>query len=325
MFDRQRARLRAARQQNESAGSSGGPLDPGTVFRDSSEDESREGAVAAPELTEREQQEAEERTTVKAHVVHEAIRYDGEDELSRPIGALFWSGLAAGMSMGFSLVAMALFRAYLPDAKWTPLVARIGYPLGFLIVILGRQQLFTENTLTAIIPLLARRNMTTLGRVARLWAVVLFANMVGAHLFAWVVGNTPMFSREVQHAMLRLATEAAHVSFGQAILRGIFAGWLIALVVWIGAAYQNGRLAVIVILTYVVGLAGLTHIIAGAVEVLFLVMVGAKGWLAIAGGYLVPTLIGNSIGGVSLTAAINHAQVVSGMESKRRSPLVSPV
>lgn len=290
------------------------------------DDESREDAVAAPELTEKEQQEAEERTTVRAHVVHEAIRYDGEEELSRPIGGLFWSGLAAGMSMGFSLVGMALLRSYLPDAKWTPLVVRIGYPLGFLIVILGRQQLFTENTLTAIIPLLARRNVQTLVRVARLWAIVFFANMVGAHLFAWVVGNTSMFSREVQHAMLRLATEAANVTFGEAVLRGIFAGWLIALVVWIGAAYQNGRLAVIVILTYLVGLASLTHVIAGAVEVLFLVMVGAKSWFAVAWGYLLPTLIGNSIGGVSLTAAINHAQVVSGMgNTRKRSQLISPV
>ena len=291
------------------------------------DDESREDAVAAPELTEKEQQEAEERTTVRAHVVHEAIRYDGEEELRRPVSGLFWSGLAAGMSMGFSLVAMALFRTYLPDAKWTPLVARIGYPLGFLIVILGRQQLFTENTLTAILPLLARRNLQTLGRVLRLWAVVLVANMLGAHLFAWVVGNTPMFSHQVQHAMLQLATDAANITFGEAVLRGIFAGWLIAMVVWIGAAYQNGRLAVIVILTYIVGLASLTHIIAGAVEVLFLVMVGVKSWFAIAWGYLLPTLIGNSIGGVSLTAAINHAQVVSGMSNaaRKRPQLVSPV
>jgi len=102
--------------------------------------------VAAPELNEREKQEAEDRTSVKATIVHETIRYDGEEELNRPLAALAWSGLAAGLSMGFSLVAMALFRAYLPDTPWRPLIARLGYPLGFLIVITGRQQLFTENT-----------------------------------------------------------------------------------------------------------------------------------------------------------------------------------
>lgn len=276
-------------------------------------EEEEQEPVAAPELTDRQQEEAEERTSVSAVVVHETIRQDGEEELNRPISALAWSGLAAGMSMGFSLVAQALFLSYLPDRPWRNLIVRLGYPLGFLIVIVGRQQLFTENTLTAIIPLLARRNFSTLALVLRLWVTVLVANMVGAHLFAWVVGNTPMFKPDIQHAMLVLGKEAANVTFGAAVLRGIFAGWLIAMVVWMLAAIDTGRIAVIVILTYIVGLAGLTHIVAGAVEVLFLVMVGAKSWGAIAWGYLFPTLIGNIIGGVSLTAAVNHAQVVAGM------------
>ena len=275
--------------------------------------------VVAPELSEREKEEAQDRTSVSATVVHETVRYDGEEELHRPVSALGWSGLAAGMSMGFSLVAMALFRAYLPDRPWRPLLVRLGYPMGFLIVIIARQQLFTENTLTAMIPLLARRDLKTLARVIRLWTVVLVANLIGAHLFAWVVAGTPMFLPEVQSAMLALAKEAAAVSFGEAVLRGIFAGWLIAMVVWMLAAIDTGRIAVIVFMTYIVGLASLTHIIAGSVEVLFLVMVGAKSWGAIALGYLLPTLIGNVIGGVSLTAAVNHAQAVAGMAAKKRA------
>jgi formate/nitrite transporter FocA (FNT family) len=275
--------------------------------------------VVAPELTEREKEEAQDRTSVSATVVHETVRYDGEEELHRPVSALAWSGLAAGMSMGFSLVAMALFRSYLPDRPWRPLLVRLGYPMGFLIVIIARQQLFTENTLTAIIPLLAKRDLKTFVRVIRLWTVVLVANLTGAHLFAWVVAITPMFLPEVRSAMLALAKEAANVSFGEAVLRGIFAGWLIAMVVWMLAAIDTGRIAVIVFMTYIVGLASLTHIIAGSVEVLFLVMVGVKSWGAIALGYLLPTLIGNIIGGVSLTAAINHAQAVAGRAAKNRA------
>lgn len=273
--------------------------------------------VVAPELTQREKDEAQDRTSVSATVVHETVRYDGEEELHRPVSALAWSGLAAGMSMGFSLVAMALFRAYLPDRPWRPLIVRLGYPMGFLIVIIARQQLFTENTLTAIIPLLARRDLKTFVRVIRLWTVVLLANLAGAHLFAWVVGATPMFQPEVRSAMLALAKEAADVTFGVAILRGIFAGWLIAMVVWMLAAVDTGRIAIIVFMTYIVGLASLTHIIAGSVEVLFLVMVGAKSWGSVVVGYMLPTLIGNIIGGVSLTAAINHAQAVAGREDKK--------
>src|ERR1700761_2676477 len=168
-------------------------------------------ATAMPPLTERQEQEAEDRTNVSALVVHEAIRKDGDEELRRPISALAWSGLAAGLSMGFSFVAEALFRTYIPAVPWRPLITNLGYPLGFLIVIVGRQQLFTENTLTAIIPLLARRNLATLWQVLRLWSVVLVANMVGAHIFAWAVGNTPVLHPQFQAALGQLAADAANV------------------------------------------------------------------------------------------------------------------
>jgi len=140
--------------------------------------EEEDPGVVAPKLTEKQRQEAEDRTSVSANVVHEAIRHDGEEELNRPVSALAWSGFAAGLSMGFSFVAQALFRAHLPDQPWRPLVVNLGYPVGFLIAIIGRQQLFTENTLTAIIPLLARRNSTTLIRVLQLWAAVFVVNTV---------------------------------------------------------------------------------------------------------------------------------------------------
>ncbi len=276
-------------------------------------------APAMPALTERQEQEAEDRTNVSALVVHEAIRKDGDEELRRPISALAWSGLAAGLSMGFSFVAEALFRTYIPAVPWRPLITNLGYPLGFLIVIVGRQQLFTENTLTAIIPLLARRNLATFWQVLRLWSVVLAANITGAHIFAWVIGNTPVLHQKFHLALGQLATEAADVSFGNAILRGIFAGWLIAMVVWMLAATDSNRIPIIILMTYIVGLAGLTHIVAGSVEVLFLVMTGAKTWLSFAVGYMVPTLIGNVLGGVALVSALNHAQVIAGSPPGKRA------
>lgn len=267
-----------------------------------------------PRLTEAERQEADQLTSVTPLVVHEAIRRQGDEELIRSVSALAWSGLAAGMSMGFSFVAEALLRSHLPDAPWRPLITNLGYPFGYLIVIVGRQQLFTENTLTAIIPLLAKRDLATFLAVLRLWSVVLLANLVGTHLFAWVLRNTPVLKPELQPVLHELATDAANVGFGAAILRGIFAGWLIAMVVWMLAAIDTGPIAIIVTLTYVVGLAGLTHVIAGSVQVLYLVMEGAKSWMSYAAGYLIPTLIGNIIGGVTLVSALNHAQVVSGTE-----------
>src|SRR3954447_25702402 len=133
----------------------------------------------------REEDEVHEKAAAGAHIVYKAILKEADEELARPSIALAWSGLAAGLSMGFSLVAEGLLRAALPDAPWRPLVAKLGYSLGFIIVILGRQQLFTENTLTPILPLLRRKNFATFLQVMRLWGVVLLANVIGTILFAW--------------------------------------------------------------------------------------------------------------------------------------------
>jgi len=131
-----------------------------------------------------EEKQIQERVSIGAHVVHETIRREGEDELNRTSSALAWSGLAAGLSMGFSLVAEGLLAAGLPHARWATLISKLGYSVGFLIVVLGRQQLYTETTLTVVLPLLSRRDMKTALSLLRLWGIVLLANLVGTYLFA---------------------------------------------------------------------------------------------------------------------------------------------
>ncbi|HEU4752127.1 MAG TPA: formate/nitrite transporter family protein, partial [Armatimonadota bacterium] len=183
----------------------------------------------APHLNLEEQEQVEEKSASSVAVVHEAIRKEGEEELRRPASALAWSGLAAGLSMGFSLVAEGLLRSHLPDTEWRPLIAKLGYSIGFLIVVLGRQQLFTENTLTVILPLMARRDFPTLLSVLRLWTVVLAANLLGTFLFALVLGHTGVFDPDVRAVFGEIGREAMQAGFGVTLLRGIFAGWLIAL------------------------------------------------------------------------------------------------
>lgn len=257
-------------------------------------------------------EEAQERASVKVEVVHEAILQQGDEELNRPSQALAWSGLAAGFSMGMSLIVQGILRAHIPDVPWRPLLVQLGYPIGFLMVIGGRQQLFTENTLSPIIPLLEHQDRATWRKVAALWAVVLAANLAGAHIIAWVLSNTGAFPANIQHQFQEIAQEATGHPFGILMLRGVFAGWLIAMMVWILAVMDTDRLAVILVMTYVIGIGGFSHIIAGSVEGLFLVWNGSMSWWSYAGGYALPTLIGNVAGGISLVAALNHAQVVAG-------------
>src|SRR4029079_14510293 len=134
-----------------------------------------------PETNKRiEEQEVHERSSPSGKIVYKAISKEGEEELERSSSALFWSGLAAGLSMGFSMIAEGLLTSFLPDEHWRPLVAKFGYSAGFLIVILGRQQLFTENTLTPVLPFLQRKPKASATNVLRLWAIVLAANLIGA-------------------------------------------------------------------------------------------------------------------------------------------------
>src|SRR3954464_12154997 len=154
----------------------------------------------APHMPTAHEQETQERSSPTGAVVYAAIRKEGDDELQRATAALAWSGLAAGLSMGFSFAAEAMLRAALPDAPWRPLITKLGYSIGFLIVVLGRQQLFTENTLTVVLPVLRRPDSLMMRNVARLWAIVLAANLIGALLFAWASARTDIFSHETRAA-----------------------------------------------------------------------------------------------------------------------------
>jgi formate/nitrite transporter FocA (FNT family) len=171
-----------------------------------------------------EKKQVEERVAIGASVVYEAIRREGDEELKRPTAALAWSGLAAGLSMGFSMLAEALLAAHLPDRLWRPLIASLGYSVGFLIVILGRQQLFTENTLTVILSLPLRKNVTLGLHVLRLWAVVLSANLFGTFLFALVVAQTKLFEPAVQQAMMDIGSAHRWAAVPDGIYSSNFCG-----------------------------------------------------------------------------------------------------
>ncbi len=261
-----------------------------------------------------EEQKVQERVAIGPHVVYETIRREGEQEFQRPSSAVAWSGFAAGLSMGFSLVAEGLFAAHLPKAVWTGLISKLGYSLGFLIVTLGRQQLFTETTLTVILPFLARGKPRLIWTVLRIWGVILGANLIGTYLFALCIARTGMFSAHLLQAMLQVSQEPTG-SFPSVFLKGIFAGWLIALMVWLMPAAESARVSIIIIITYIIGVGGFSHIIAGSNKMFFLIVSGHEAWGAYLQQFFLPTLIGNVVGGVSLVAFLGHAQVVAGKNS----------
>jgi formate/nitrite transporter FocA (FNT family) len=262
-----------------------------------------------PSLSASERKDAQRRSAPGVAVVYEAIRREAEAELNRPNAALFWSGLAAGLSIGFSFMAQALLQTSLPDTSWQPLVSKLGYSVGFVIVILGRQQLFTENTLTPVLQVLQKKTLTSLKDTLRLWGVVLSANMLGALIFAVTLATTDVIDSSNTAALKSIALHALNGDYWNTLLRAVYAGWLIALMVWLLPVAESSRLVVIVIITYLVSIAGFPHIIAGSSEVFYALLTDIVSPSVAIREFFIPTLIGNTIGGVSLVAAINYAQL----------------
>lgn len=247
----------------------------------------------------------------QAAAVHETIRADGEKELTRTSSALFWSALAAGLSMSFSMLAKGLLAAHLPDTDIAYLVASLGYTVGFLVVILAQQQLFTENTVTAVLPLMSEPHLFKLLRLLRLWSVVLVGNLLGTAISAYAIVAMPLFDGETHKIFLGLGHHLLENGIGEMFAKGVVAGWMIATMVWLIPAAGPAKIWVILIVTYLVAIGGFTHIIAGSTEVIYLVFAGKASLGEYLLSFTLPTLAGNVVGGTFIFALISHAQIRS--------------
>lgn len=264
-----------------------------------------------PGLSADEEQEVSHSQPLRAAVLHEIIRYQGDQELERTLAALWWSALAAGLSMGLSLMAMGLFYARLPEGDGAQVVASIGYSAGFLAVILARQQLFTENTLTAVLPVMTAPTLANFGRLLRLWGVVLFGNLAGTLLVAWVMLELPIFDSKTDVAFLEVGRKVMKNDISQMFAKGIVSGWMIATMVWMIPSMEHAKIWIILMITYLMALGDFTHIVVGSVEVSYLVWAGDETWSRFWLEFALPTLAGNIIGGSFIFALISHAQVRS--------------
>lgn len=264
-----------------------------------------------PDLSVKEQHEVEKNQPPRAAVLHEIIRTQGDQELERSVAALWWSALAAGLTMGLSLMGMGLLNSRLPDGEGFKVIASFGYCAGFLAVILARQQLFTENTLTAVLPIMSKPTLGNFGRLLRLWSVVLVGNLCGTLLVAYVMLELPIFDRQTDVAFLDIGRKVMENDVDQMFAKGIISGWMIATMVWMIPSMESAKMWIIILITYLMALGDFTHIVVGSLEVGYLVFAGELPWkdfwLVFAG----PTLVGNIVGGSFIFALISHAQIRS--------------
>ena len=261
----------------------------------------------------------EEHLPSRAMATHEHIRQEGEKELERDAWALLWSAIAAGISMGASLLAKGLFHVHLEGVPGGILLESVGYTFGFIIVIMAHQQLFTENTITPVLPVMQNPTASNVMLLLRLWGVVLLGNMIGTAIAAWAFGYMPVFDEATRDAFYNIGMKVMENSPTEMFTKAIISGWLVATMVWMFPAAGPAKLAVIVLMTWLIAVADTTHIIVGTIEILYLVFTGALPWQDFFWPFALPTLAGNICGGTFIFALLSHAQIRNDMSTQREA------
>ncbi len=242
-------------------------------------------------------------------VTHEVVRLQGDEELDRPVVSLALSGLAAGAAISASVFAEAALSLALGHSPSAELVSGLGYGFGFLIVILGRLQLFTETTITAVLPLANNPTLHNLGRLARLWAVVLLANLAGTFIVAAAINSGAITSPALHGEIIRMGSKLGGMGGWTVFGTAIPAGFLVATIAWILPNARGSEPAVILAVTYLIAIACFSHVIAGSTEVWTALLAGAIDLRAATLGFVLPALAGNILGGTGLFTMLAHGQV----------------
>lgn len=283
--------------------------------RDQAEPNAEEAADDQPDtgLSDTESKDIEEGSRLNARSIYEILRREGEEEMDRPATSLWWSGVAAGLSISFSLIAEGSLQARLPDAPWRPLVTGLGYTVGFLIAVLARHQLFTENTITAVLPVTAQPSLGKLAKMGRLWGIVLIANLAGTLVAALFCSYSSVVPPDIREAMLAISHQSVSHAPLEIFFKAIAAGFLIAAMVWLLPSANATQFQVIILMTYVVAIGEFAHVVAGSFEGFMLLASGRIQVWPMLAGFDAPALIGNIIGGTVLFSLIAYGQVAKEM------------
>lgn len=248
--------------------------------------------------------------------VLDSLIESGVHEMNREWSGLLLSGFSAGLDIGFGPLMMAvvltLSEGGYGDLTTEALLAGV-YSIGFMFVILGRSELFTEHTTLAVIPYLDGQASTR--QLARLWGVVYVGNIVGGILFTLLAvilmpGLGVITPEAFETVALKLLTHDPE----WLLIGGIFAGWLMGLLAWLVAAAQEttSRLIIVLIVTGTIGLLHLPHSIAGNVEVLFGLVLSSTVTPADYLVFLALATVGNAVGGSVFVALLKYGHVVRG-------------
>ncbi len=243
--------------------------------------------------------------------VHEILDHLSEDGLiqhSRPSWSLFLSALAAGLEIGFSILLMGVLFSLFENRISAPamhLLLALSYPLGFIFVIIGREELFTEQTTIAVIPVLSRKKEVK--SLFKLWGVVLSGNLIGCFIFALILSTLPVEMKIIKpEAFQHIAEQIPHYNWTSLFGSAVFAGWLMGLLAWLISSTTEtiSRLLLIILVTFVIGVTGLHHCIVGSVEMFAAMLTGNTITIYHYVHFISLAVPGNVIGGAVFVAAL---------------------
>ncbi len=246
-----------------------------------------------------------------AEDIYRQVAQNAEEELKRSSISLAISGFTGGTFMGFSALGVGLVLGVLGNTPGAFVLSRMLYPLGFIVVILGRSQLFTENTLYPVALVLAEKKQ--LWNTLRLWAIVLPSNCFGALAFAALISLSHALPPATLEAINQLGLDSVNHPAGTIFWSGVMGGWIIATAAWLvsGSHSISGSVMVIWMLTFVVGLGSFAHCIATSGEVLTSVLTHHLPWWRYF-TWLGPAVSGNICGGVLMVTLLEYGQAIYG-------------
>ncbi len=250
---------------------------------------------------------------ILSHEIH-----TGRSEMERPTLGLLISGLSAGLDVSFSMLLIAIVRTRM-GGDFSPAVVELfvalAYTLGFIFVVLGRSELFTEHTTLAVLPVL--NGSKPISALLRLWSLVYISNLVGVAIFMAIFTVLGPAMHLVEPAIFgEIASTVIEHRWWVILLSGIFAGWLMGLLSWLVAASRDtiSQIAVILLVTATIGYAHLHHSIVGSAEVLGGLFAGQGISLGDYGYFLLWATAGNIVGGAVFVALVKYGHIVYGKD-----------
>jgi len=259
-------------------------------------------------MADEEEKQVNKNLRLESQTIYKIITREGNEELSRPLSSLAWSGMAAGLCICFSVFTMAYLMMYLPEGKPYILIEKMGYVAGFMIVIMARLQLFTENTITVILPLLDKPSMRNLSKTLKLWGVVFGTNLLGTFMIAFILTHFDMVQGEYFNTLIDVSMHAVDKDFWEIFFLGIPAGFLIAVMVWMLPSAKHSQFLIVFTMIYLIALGDFSHVVAGSFEAFFVAFTGDISWIHCV-MYILGAGLGNILGGSGIFTMLAYAQV----------------